>query len=151
MQKLLILHEKGAITATLLLTLLDARIAPVLLAIDPAKDAAYRTAHAGQNVPRATYEAAVGLFADRLILTDTHGMQHLHPADTILLAVDDPNLLDILAQATTGKYRVINDAIVLDMAWQAPTFYVEPLPAKEKSQSQGKTAPTKAVVVKRKR
>ena len=133
--KLLILHTNGVITAVLLIPLIASAVQATLIAIDPAKDRAYRTANAGKIVTRRTYEEAVGLFEKRLVVTDPYGNTSHHPADSLLLTITKTlDLPDIVAHAVTGKYLVKNKKLVMNPDWQEPTITITREPSGRESQ-----------------
>ena len=123
--KLLVLHNNGVITAVLIVQVVHSAVTTVLIAIDPAKDHAYRTANTGKTVTRRAYEEAVGHFEKRLVVTDTYGNSHHHPTDSLLLTITKTlDLPDLLAHAVAGKYLVKNKKLVTNLDWQEPTITI---------------------------
>ena len=149
MIKLLINTQNSVVISATLLDVFTVTTEPVQTGIDQAAYATLQKEFGGQRLAESEFFRRCGTFTITTVVLTTQSQRHILAPHARL--IDPPEeTADILRYAASGKYRLFDDAIVLNMAWQEPTFYIEPLPvAGEGPSNSGKQA--KAAPVKKKR
>ena len=136
MLKLLIHTQNTILTSATLLDVFQITTTPVQTGIDQKAYAALQAELGGQQIPESKFFRRCGIFTTTTVVLTTQGQRHILPPAAQLIDPPD-NLLDVLQNATNGKYQVINDAIIPNPDWQEPTFYIEPLTTDKEDNGNG--------------
>lgn len=126
---LLIQHTDGQITQLTFATVIAHLLAPVAIATDPARVAAYLTANAGQTVPESVYEKQTAIQEERLLVLTADGAFSIYPVTTLLLKASkfsNTTLIDLAQHWRTGKYTVTGATVAHNPHWTEPTITLPP-------------------------
>lgn len=123
---LIITQVDGVIVGVRLADVVGQVSRSVPVATDPDKLTAYVAANAGKTVLQRDFEKATQQYGQRLLLV-FDGAVVQYPVDTLVLPVSKIKggatlLIDLIQTWQQGKYRIVDNSLVLAPDWVEPTM-----------------------------
>lgn len=124
-------HQNGVITKLWLAVVAGQLRRRVPIGADPALLPAFLKANQGKRVKQSDYEKLTQRYAERLLLL-INGTVVQAPTDTLVLATAKfpggaTTLFDLVQNWQSGKYRVVDGALLVVADWQEPTVLIAPV------------------------